>query len=323
MYYIPEPLNPKKDLGRFSAACFTYSIVMLVVIFIYTFLSIFLVLPQQDFDLAKTEEIVTKFMESDGGAYIIASCIGILVFTIFRGKQLFTQDLRKKNNKMTAKVFFFMICFLFFAQLCSALTTQFMESVLSLFGLDLSEIISQDFSSRSVTMFIYSTIMAPITEEIIFRGAGLRVLEKDGKVFAIIMTALLFGLFHENLYQLYFATIIGLGFGYIAFEYSIFWAIFFHIFNNLVIAEGLDFLTNYIPESIVNIVNYLLMATGSTVVLIVLILNWPKIKAYIDENRPQPGTYRQAFKSVWFWVFSSLCILSAVLPILIIYINSR
>ena len=323
MNTLPEPLNPKKDLGRFSASCFTYSIVMLVVVILYTIFSYFFVLFQQGFDIGKTEEFVKSFMDKDGGSYIIASCVGVLIFTIFRGKQLFTRDLRKKNKKMTAKVFFFMICFLFFSQLFSSLTSQIMNAILSLFGLDLSEILSQDFSSHSITMFIYTTIMAPITEEIIFRGAGLRALEKHGKVFAIIMTALLFGLFHENLYQVYFAALIGLGFGYIAFEYSIFWAIFFHIFNNLVIAEGLDFLTNYIPESIVILINYALMTAGTTVVLIVLILNGSKIKAYITENKSQPGTYRQAFKSVWFWVFSILCVFAAFLPILLVYITTR
>ena len=35
MYYIPEPLNPKKDLGRFSATCFTYLWVMVAAVFFY------------------------------------------------------------------------------------------------------------------------------------------------------------------------------------------------------------------------------------------------------------------------------------------------
>lgn len=169
MNTLPEPLNPKKDLGRFSASCFTYSIVMLVVVILYTVFSYFFVLFQQGFDIGKTEEFVKSFMDKDGGSYIIASCAGVLIFTIFRGKQLFTRDLRKKNKKMTAKVFFFMICFLFFSQLFSTVTSQIMNAILSLFGLDLSEILSQDFSSHSITMFIYTTIMAPITEEIIFR----------------------------------------------------------------------------------------------------------------------------------------------------------
>ena len=189
-------------------------------------------------------------MDKDGGSYIIASCVGVLIFTIFRGKQLFTRDLRKKNKKMTAKVFFFMICFLFFSQLFSTLTSQIMNAILSLFGLDLSEILSQDFSSHSITMFIYTTIMAPITEEIIFRGAGLRALEKHGKVFAIIMTALLFGLFHENLYQVYFAAMIGRGFGYIAWEEASFWGIGFQRGNKGVSAEGMEGRTNESTERI-------------------------------------------------------------------------
>ena len=143
MNTLPEPLNPKKDLGRFSASCFTYSIVMLVVVILYTVFSYFFVLFQQGFDIGKTEEFVKSFMDKDGGSYIIASCLGVLIFTIFRGKQLFTRDLRKKNKKMTAKVFFFMICFLFFSQLFSTVTSQIMNAILSLFGLDLSEILSQ------------------------------------------------------------------------------------------------------------------------------------------------------------------------------------
>ena len=51
------------------------------------------------------------------------------------------------------------------------------------------------------------------------------------------MTAVAFGLFHANFDQLFFATIIGFGFGYLTFEYSIWWAIFYHIFNNLVLSQ--------------------------------------------------------------------------------------
>ena len=43
MYYIPEPLNPKKDLGRFSATCFTYLWVMLGSVFIYAFVAFFVI----------------------------------------------------------------------------------------------------------------------------------------------------------------------------------------------------------------------------------------------------------------------------------------
>ena len=95
MYYIPKPLNPKKDLGRFSATCFTYLWVMLAAVFIYVFVAFFAIMPGQGMDIQKTQDIVTKFMEKDGGAYILASCLGVLTFTVSRGKQLFKYDLRR------------------------------------------------------------------------------------------------------------------------------------------------------------------------------------------------------------------------------------
>ena len=106
MYYIPEPLNPKKDLGRFSATCFTYLWVMLAAVFIYVFVAFFVIMPGQGMDIQKTQDIVTKFMEKDGGAYILASCLGVLTFTVSRGKHLFKYDLRRKGRKMTTKLFF-------------------------------------------------------------------------------------------------------------------------------------------------------------------------------------------------------------------------
>ena len=115
---------------------------------------------------------------------------------------------------------------------------------------------------------------------------------------------------------------IGLGFGYIAFEYSIIWSIVFHALNNFVIAEGIAFLSKKAPEPIVNIVFYGLLIAGSTVFLLLLILKWPKFKEYIDANRSLPGTYRQAFKSVWFWVLVVFTFLGTFLPVMAAYLVS-
>ncbi|KXT81129.1 CPBP family intramembrane glutamic endopeptidase [Streptococcus panodentis] len=324
-YPQPQPNpTPRKDLGRFAATCFTYTWVMLAVIFFYTLVAVIVLAAQRGVtDRAAFEQMAAEFIAKDGTAYILAACLGVLVFTISRGKQLFTHDLRQKGQKMTPKVFFVMICFLLFAQLFTALVNQLMQSIMLLFNLDISEILSGGSGSQTLSMLLYSSLMAPITEEIIFRGAGLRALEKHGKIFAIILTSIIFGLFHENLFQLYFAALTGLGLAYIAFEYSIIWSIIFHIINNLVIAEGVDFISKRAPEPIVTFVYNSLLIAGSTVFLLVLILKWPKFRAYIQANRSLPGTYRQAFKSVWFWVLTVLTVLATLLPILLVYISSR
>ena len=116
-------------------------------------------------------------------------------------------------------------------------------------------------------MLLYAGFFGPITEEFFFRGAGLRGLERYGKIFAIVMTAILFGLFHANFDQLFFAGIIGLGFGYIAFEYNIWWAIFYHIFNNFVISQGLHYVAYHVDEGLANWLQIGVLAIGSIVMI--------------------------------------------------------
>ena len=68
---------------------------MVAAVFVYVFVAFFVIIPGQGMDIQKTQDIVTKFMEKDGGAYILASCLGVLTFTVSRGKQLFKYDLRR------------------------------------------------------------------------------------------------------------------------------------------------------------------------------------------------------------------------------------
>ena len=166
-------------------------------------------------------------------------------------------------------------------------------------------------------MLLYAGFFGPITEEFFFRGAGLRGLERYGKVFAIVMTAILFGLFHANFDQLFFASIIGLGFGYIAFEYNIWWAIFYHIFNNFVISQGLHYVAYHVDEGLANWLQIGVLAIGSIVMIVVIATKWPAIKAYIQVNKPQPGVFQRALASFWFWFFVLFTILMSIVPYVI------
>lgn len=59
-------------------------------------------------------------------------------------------------------------------------------------------------------------ILAPLFEEILFRGILLTKLSRYGGWFAAITTGVLFGLFHQNTQQLFFATAFGIFAGFIA-----------------------------------------------------------------------------------------------------------
>lgn len=64
--------------------------------------------------------------------------------------------------------------------------------------------------------FITSVILAPIAEELMFRGVILRRLSAVSGRFAIIVSAMCFGLMHGNLLQAILGFILGLIFGYAA-----------------------------------------------------------------------------------------------------------
>ena len=61
----------------------------------------------------------------------------------------------------------------------------------------------------------------------------MKYLEKYGKVFALLITAMLFGLLHQNIVQFFITTMIGILFGYLAQRYSLMAAIALHVLNNL------------------------------------------------------------------------------------------
>ena len=161
-------------------------------------------------------------------------------------------------------------------------------------------------------MFLYAGFFGPVSEELIFRGAGLRTFEKYGKVFAILMSSLIFGLFHGNIPQFFFAAFVGIIFSYVTLEYSILWAMVFHVFNNLVIGDGLTYLYSFLPDDIGGLLHLFILLIGASIAVIFLLKNKVDIKMYVQENRSFLGTYRQAFRSVWFWIFAIFMFLTSL-----------
>ena len=81
---------------------------------------------------------------------------------------------------------------------------------------------------------IFAGILAPIIEEVIFRGVMLDKLRGYGDKTAIMVSALTFGLFHGNLSQFFYAFVLGLIFGYVALKTNtIKYTVILHILINM------------------------------------------------------------------------------------------
>lgn len=90
-------------------------------------------------------------------------------------------------------------------------------------------------SKMFVFYLLYMTILPAIFEELFFRGVIMTSLRRFGDWFAIIVSALLFGLLHGNMVQFLNAFFLGILLGYFAVRSgSIVTSMVIHFFNNLV-----------------------------------------------------------------------------------------
>lgn len=91
------------------------------------------------------------------------------------------------------------------------------------------------YGENSLISFISVVILAPISEEIIFRGVIFNEAAKyKGGAFPIIISALLFGLAHGEPVQIVYATMIGLILGFVYSKtHSLPIVMFLHMLNNL------------------------------------------------------------------------------------------
>ena len=108
----------------------------------------------------------------------------------------------------------------------------------------LPDIVSQIPFAWSV---VFIGILPGICEEIMFRGTILRAYEKIGIKKAIIISGLLFGMFHFTLINFIGPAVLGIVFGYMVYRTnSIYSSMFAHSLNNIIALS----LSRYLMENI-------------------------------------------------------------------------
>jgi hypothetical protein len=111
-----------------------------------------------------------------------------------------------------------------------------------------NDMISSSFSAKNGILVIISVgLLAPVGEELLFRGIIFDLCQRLFKkpVYAIILTGLLFGLYHVNPVQICYAIPMGILLAYTAYRgKSIFPAIILHMAVNIT--------SYFIPENLFN-----------------------------------------------------------------------
>lgn len=263
-------------------------------------------------------ESITEALAGNAWGYHLAVFIGLLILLCWKGTGFWKREIWAKGRPMTVGVFFALLSVFLACQVAASLLTNVLEQILNRFGLSAlsayEDIMGQ---SDSLSMFLYASVLAPISEEILFRGYIQRTLLPYGKKFAIFGSAVLFGLFHGNLVQTPFAFLVGLVLGYVAAEYSVAWAMVLHMVNNLVVADMFQRLTMGLPSLTADALLGGILCCFAVAAIVILALNRQKIKAWLGAERMDPRCLRCFFTNSGFLVLAVIMVINMVLTIIL------
>ena len=257
-----------------------------------------------------------------GVGLFIAAGLSLLLWSIskkFPMKRIYEHV---APRKMTIQSFAMICASLYGVRFISKLVLGGIEKLLFEMGIPATLVAntSEELTS-SIIFVLYLGVMAPVVEEFIFRGfIGYR-LERYGKVFTILFTALIFSLFHANITQEVFTFMAGIVFAYVAIEYGFQWAVVVHMMNNFIFAVVVDiYLAQMINLGAFSIVQ-LLDLVGFIILVLVVILKWKDIKEYIDVNRGFHGIAQITFSRVTIILFIIYLLFRTFLPFFTLYLH--
>lgn len=180
------------------------------------------------------------------------------------------------------------------------LSTYFM-SFLS--GIGIKPIDTPELQDGSLSVFLINVltiaVLPAILEELVFRGFILQSLRIAGDRIAIITSGVLFGLMHGTLYQIPFAIILGIVFGYIALKTESIWmTMVLHFINNFM-AVFMEYICFNMSDEKTNAwyMIYFGIASMIGIIGIALLISHPRTKLYpMGDNGNHLTTVKERWK---------------------------
>ncbi|SFX74330.1 CPBP family intramembrane glutamic endopeptidase [Ruminococcus sp. XPD3002] len=254
----------------------------------------------------------------EGWSMLIAVILGIIFLFVYSQKFITPKQVLKKQNKITPKAILGATALFLGMSFIYEFMMDGMEALLNLGGYTIQDSIDTANLNMemSLSLTLYAGIIGPIAEELVYRGFVMKSLERFGKVFSIITSALFFGVMHANPAQIPYCAIGGLILGYIASNYGIIWSMFIHIVNNLIfgvfVEDALDkFFGEKVGEYVEMGMLFVLLVIGGYIVY----LNREKIGRFI-KNNPAKN------KKVYLWTFTTIPVIIFIVFNLILAVTA-
>jgi len=167
---------------------------------------------------------------------ILSQIIAFIVFVIWYRQQNRGRERKRLTQVIHVKT---LGCVVFLGIGLQLFTNLFMQIIYMLAPGAMEEytalVETVGIGQANVISLLATVVLAPIVEEIMFRGVTMRLAQKAGAGFfaANLIQAVAFGIYHFNWIQGIYATVLGLVLGYVVYKYdSIYPSILLHFAYN-------------------------------------------------------------------------------------------
>lgn len=227
------------------------------------------------------QAITDAVADATGWGYLLAAASGWAILRLWKKRTYFRETIYKPGKPMTVATFFALVAVMFGVQIPAQLWSMGLEWACNQFGYSLDTVLqSSGMDMDRLSIWLYVSLAAPVTEELLFRGLLLRGLEDYGKPFAVMVSAALFGLYHGSPIQTPFAFMVGLVLGYVAVEYNIIWAMVLHMMNNLLLSDTFPRLLSGLPYQVGDTILWIFLGLCCLIGVVILILKWRELRTW-------------------------------------------
>ena len=169
--------------------------------------------------------------------------------------------------------YFFIVCFM---QVVAVYIVDFISSLMpNADVVGTSDTLFSYASDKSLAVsLMYACIVAPITEELFYRGFVMKAFSRVSQRFGIIMSALFFALGHGNISQFCLTLLMGLFMGYIDIKHnSVIPTIIVHLANNVMVSvrSVVEMYASDVLDMYDIIYSYALIAAAATGLVLLII----------------------------------------------------
>lgn len=149
-------------------------------------------------------------------AFVPLYCVAFPITCILM-KRIPGEELKNTSSLSVGKWFYF-LTIAFFVMVVGNIIGTIVGLIFKIFGINTGIAIESLTSGSSAIGSIVLALLAPIIEELIFRKFLIDRMHMFGGHVAIMTSALMFGLFHGNLSQFFYAWFLGIVFGYVYYK---------------------------------------------------------------------------------------------------------